>query len=68
MINVVFTILYYILGIRLVLRGKVHVEWRVTKAGERRTVRDDEYYIDEKKVIWGKGMYYSMSLMTIDLK
>jgi hypothetical protein len=46
----------------------VHVEWRVTKAGERRTVRDDEYYIDEKKVIWGKGMYYSMSLMTIDLK
>lgn len=39
------------------LRGKAHVEWRITKAGERRTVRDDEYYIDEKKVIWGKGIY-----------
>jgi len=58
MINVTFIMLYYILGIRLVLRGKAHVEWRITKAGERRTVRDDEYYIDEKKVIWGKGMYY----------
>lgn len=44
-------------GIRLVLRGKAHVEWRITKAGERRTVRDDEYYIDEKKVIWGKDKH-----------
>lgn len=41
-------------GIRLLLRGKSHVEWKVTKAGERRTVKDDEYYIDEKKVVWGK--------------
>lgn len=42
-------------GIRLLLRGKSHVEWKITKAGERRTVKDDEYYIDEKKVVWGKG-------------
>ncbi|KAJ8305449.1 hypothetical protein KUTeg_015994 [Tegillarca granosa] len=38
-------------GIRLVLRGKAHVEWKITRAGERRTVRDDEYYIDEKKIL-----------------
>lgn len=44
-------------GIRLVLRGKAHVEWRISKAGERRTVRDDEYYIDEKKVVWGKDKH-----------
>ncbi|KAK3592075.1 hypothetical protein CHS0354_019330, partial [Potamilus streckersoni] len=40
--------------IRLSLRGKAHTEWKINKAGERRTVKDDEYYIDEKKVIWGK--------------
>lgn len=31
------------------------MEWKITKAGERRNVKDDEYYVDEKKVIWGKG-------------
>ncbi|XP_033737483.1 arrestin domain-containing protein 3-like [Pecten maximus] len=41
-------------GIRLVLRGKAHVEWKINKAGERRNVRDDEYYIDEKRIVWGK--------------
>ncbi|KAL3867827.1 hypothetical protein ACJMK2_040673 [Sinanodonta woodiana] len=41
-------------GIRLALRGKAHTEWKINKAGERRTVKDDEYFIDEKKVVWGK--------------
>ena len=42
-------------GIRLTLRGKSHTEWKINKAGERRTVKEDEYYIDDKKVLWGKG-------------
>ncbi|XP_064606638.1 LOW QUALITY PROTEIN: arrestin domain-containing protein 3-like [Liolophura sinensis] len=41
-------------GIRIFLRGKAHTEWKITRAGERRTVKEDEYYIDDKKVVWGK--------------
>ena len=54
---VTFTLLpiLSIVGIRLTLRGKAHTEWKVNKAGERRTVKDEEYYIDDKKVLWGKG-------------
>lgn len=37
------------------LRGKGHVEWKITRSGERRTVKEDQYYIDEKQVVWGKG-------------
>ena len=50
-------ILYVRLGIRLTLRGKAHTEWKISKAGETRTVKDDEYYIDEKKILWGRGKY-----------
>ena len=48
---------FSILGIRVFLRGKGHVEWKVTRGGERRTVKEDQYFIDEKQVVWGKGMY-----------
>ncbi|KAL4236706.1 hypothetical protein ACF0H5_005090 [Mactra antiquata] len=41
-------------GIRLTLRGKAHTEWKINKAGETRTLKDDEYYIDDKRVLWGK--------------
>ncbi|KAH3695755.1 arrestin domain-containing protein 3-like [Dreissena polymorpha] len=41
-------------GIRMTLRGKAHTEWKISKAGETRTVKDDEYYIDERKILWGK--------------
>ncbi|XP_046356978.1 uncharacterized protein LOC124135614 [Haliotis rufescens] len=41
-------------GIRLHIRGKAHAEWRITRAGERRHVKQDEHYIDERKSIWGK--------------
>ena len=47
----------FISGIRVFLRGKGHVEWKVTRGGERRTVKEDQYFIDEKQVVWGKGMY-----------
>ena len=37
------------------LRGKAHVEWKVTRGGERRTVKEDQYFIDDKAQVWGKG-------------
>ena len=43
------------LGIRVFVRGKGHVEWKITRGGERRTVKEDQYFMDEKQVVWGKG-------------
>ena len=42
-------------GVQVYLRGKAHVEWRITRGGERRTVKEDQYFIDEKAVVWGTG-------------
>ena len=42
-------------GVRVFLRGKAHVEWKITRGGERRTVKEDQYFMDEKVVAWGKG-------------
>jgi hypothetical protein len=42
-------------GVQVYLRGKAHVEWRITRGGERRTVKEDQYFIDEKSTVWGKG-------------
>lgn len=42
-------------AIRVVLRGKAHTEWKVMVSGERRTVKDDQYFIDDRAMIWGKG-------------
>ncbi|VDL82151.1 unnamed protein product, partial [Nippostrongylus brasiliensis] len=41
-------------GIRVLLRGKVHATLKVVKSGERRTIKDDQYMLDEKLLIWGK--------------
>ncbi|KXJ73470.1 hypothetical protein RP20_CCG015794 [Aedes albopictus] len=41
-------------SIRLLLRGKAHVEWKVFVSGDKRTVKDDQLYIDERAVIWGE--------------
>jgi hypothetical protein len=42
-------------GVRVFLRGKAHTEWKITRGGERRTVKEDVYFIDEKALVWGKG-------------
>ncbi|KAK2187124.1 hypothetical protein NP493_177g00000 [Ridgeia piscesae] len=44
-------------GVRCFLRGKAHVEWKITRGGERRTVKEDQYFVDEKKVVWGKDKH-----------
>lgn len=41
--------------IQVVVRGKAHTEWKVMVSGERRTVKDDQYFIDDRSTIWGKG-------------
>ncbi|CAM1293619.1 Uncharacterised protein g783 [Pycnogonum litorale] len=41
-------------AIRVSLRGKAHAEWKVVVSGERRTVKDDQYFIDDRTIIWGK--------------
>lgn len=41
-------------GVRVLLRGKAHVEWKITKGGERRTVKEEQYFVDDKVVAWGK--------------
>ncbi|PAV76029.1 hypothetical protein WR25_02845 [Diploscapter pachys] len=41
-------------GIRVLLRGKVHATLKVVKSGERRTIKDDQYVLDEKLLLWGK--------------
>jgi len=48
-------VLSIVLGIRVVVRGKAHAEWKVVVSGDRRTVKDDQYFIDDRAVIWGKG-------------
>ncbi|XP_077499011.1 arrestin domain-containing protein 3-like [Amblyomma americanum] len=41
-------------AIRVMLRGKAHAEWKVVVSGDRRTVKDDQVFIDDRAVIWGK--------------
>lgn len=43
-------------AVRVVLRGKAHAEWKVVVSGDRRTVKDDQYFVDDRSIIWGKGM------------
>ena len=50
------------IGIRVLLRGKAHAQLKITKSGERRTVKDDQYIIDEKQIIWGKGCLKNYSI------
>lgn len=46
---------FFFIGIIILLRGKAHAELKITKSGERRTLKDDHYILDEKILVWGKG-------------
>ncbi|XP_063230472.1 arrestin domain-containing protein 2-like isoform X2 [Bacillus rossius redtenbacheri] len=41
-------------AVRVVLRGKAHAEWKVVVSGDRRTVKDDQYFLDDRTIIWDK--------------
>uniref|UniRef100_A0A0R3S451 Arrestin_C domain-containing protein n=1 Tax=Elaeophora elaphi TaxID=1147741 RepID=A0A0R3S451_9BILA len=38
--------------IRVILRGRAHTRIKLNKAGERRTVQDNQYILNEKLVVW----------------
>ncbi|KAJ8967143.1 hypothetical protein NQ317_001595 [Molorchus minor] len=39
---------------KVILRGKAHAEWKVLLSGDRRTVKDDQCFVDERQIIWGE--------------
>lgn len=41
-------------AIRVVLRGRAHLEWKVVVSGDQQSISDDQYFIDERSTIWGK--------------
>ncbi|KAH9423468.1 hypothetical protein DERP_003747 [Dermatophagoides pteronyssinus] len=41
-------------AIRVILRGKAQAEWKVIVSGDRRTVKDDQIFIEDRCSIWGK--------------
>jgi hypothetical protein len=43
-------------AVRVVLRGRAHLEWKVVVSGDQQSISDDQYFIDERSTIWGKGM------------
>jgi len=42
-------------AVRVVLRGQAHLEWKVVVSGDQQSISDDQYFIDERSTIWGKG-------------
>ena len=48
--------LSYQTAIRVVLRGRAHLEWKVVVSGDQQSISDDQYFIDERSTIWGKGI------------
>lgn len=54
-------------AIRVVLRGKAHAEWKVVVSGDRRTVKDDQVFVEERTVIWGKGINIIIILSHLSL-
>lgn len=44
-------------AVRVVLRGRAHLEWKVVVSGDQQSISDDQYFIDERSTIWGKGIY-----------
>lgn len=43
-------------AVRIVLRGKAHAEWQVLVSGDRSAIKDDQYFIDNRSLIFGKGL------------
>ncbi|RUS88856.1 hypothetical protein EGW08_003401 [Elysia chlorotica] len=41
-------------NVKVLLRGKAHAEWKITRAGERRCMKQDEQYLEERMLLWGK--------------
>ncbi|CAG9770230.1 unnamed protein product [Ceutorhynchus assimilis] len=46
-------------SIRVILRGKAHAEWKVMLSGDRRIVKGDQYFMDQRQTIWGEKNFES---------
>lgn len=45
--------------IRVILRGKAHTRIKLSKTGERRSIQDNQYILNEKLVVWDQGKHFS---------
>lgn len=54
--HVIHCVTIVIAAIKVILRGKANAEWKVVVSGERRTVKDEQTFIEDRALIWGKGM------------
>nr|CDQ03298.1 BMA-ARRD-6 [Brugia malayi] len=45
----------HIKDIRVILRGKAHI--KLNKTGEKRTIQDDQYILNEKLILWNQGKF-----------
>lgn len=43
---------FHLNQVHLLVRGKAHCEWKVYISGDRRIIKDDQYFIDERTLIW----------------
>uniref|UniRef100_A0A915PH48 Arrestin-like N-terminal domain-containing protein n=1 Tax=Setaria digitata TaxID=48799 RepID=A0A915PH48_9BILA len=43
--------------ISVTLRGKAHTEFKLNRSGEKRVIKDDQYILDEKLIIWSQGKW-----------
>lgn len=50
-------------AVRVVLRGRAHLEWKVVVSGDQQSISDDQYFIDERSTIWGKGKRYILRII-----
>ncbi|KAI1289822.1 Arrestin domain-containing protein 3 [Halotydeus destructor] len=41
-------------AIKVILRGKANAEWKVVVSGERRTVKDEQVFVEDRTLVWGK--------------
>lgn len=41
--------------IKVMLKAKTHVEWKITRGGERKVIKEDDILLENKLVVWGVG-------------
>ncbi|KAK9892416.1 hypothetical protein WA026_019866 [Henosepilachna vigintioctopunctata] len=41
--------------IRVLMRGKAHAEWKILLSGDRKNLKDDQYFVEKRQVIYGRN-------------
>ena len=50
------------------LKGKAHTEWHITRAGDRRKMKEDQVYLDERVLLWGIGLFFVFTVFELKMK